>query len=237
MNNFWNKKCFKPADSFLQDFLQAGVTRMKRFGNLFMAAAAAMFVLLSTAGFADAQRRNERQVRDLVRSLNAQIDDFQYGLDHHLRSVSTPSQDVDSVHTSIRNLQTAVDDFDESLAGRRENRDDVRAIITAAKDVDVFLAQNPQNQRIDTNWQSVRTTINNLAAQYGVTTDWGTRVSSNPGSRRDNVGIPAPARRSDPQIGPGLTGTYRLDASRSENTADIISNSGVAAVQRQDLES
>src|SRR5215216_4077415 len=75
---------------------------MKRFANLFAVIATISFVVLGTAGLADAQRRNERQIRDLVRSLNAQIDDFQYGLDYQLRSNSSRSQDIENVHESIR---------------------------------------------------------------------------------------------------------------------------------------
>jgi hypothetical protein len=211
---------------------------MKRFGNFFAAVAVLSFVMLGTAGLADAQRRNERQIRDLVRSLNAQIDDFQYGLDYQLRSTSSRNQDVDTVHDAIRNLQTKVDDFEENLNNRRENRDDMREIISAAKEVDVFLAQNPQNRRIDTNWQSVRTTINSLSSNYGVTPDWGTRGSSIPATTpRDQIGgtLPPAPRLSTPSN--GLTGTYQLDTGRSESTADIISNTNVAGAQRQDLES
>ena len=58
---------------------------MKRFGNLLTALAAIVFVISSTAAIAEAQRKNERQIRDQVRGLNAQIDDFQFGLDHQLR--------------------------------------------------------------------------------------------------------------------------------------------------------
>lgn len=239
---------------------------MKRLGNFLAAMSAIAIVVLGTAGLADAQRRNERQVRDLVRTLNAQIDDFQYGLDHQMRSSSAPSQDVETVHESIRNLQSKVDDFEENLSARRENRDDVREIIDAAKDVDVFLAQNPQNRRMDNNWQSVRTTINSLASNYGVTPDWGTPISDIRGTRRDSSGRRVNTRdsgggvsvspriirpttrpvappttdnsRNTPQtIVQGLTGTYRLDTARSENTADIVSNSGVGAAQRRDLES
>lgn len=207
---------------------------MKRLGNLLTVIVVAV-VMTAFASTADAQRRNERQIRDLVRSLNAQIDDFQYGLDYELRNNSPRNDDVEAVHDSIRNLQTKVDDFDENLASRRENRDDIRAIIMAAKDVDAFLAQNPQDRRIEDNWQGIRRTINDLAANYGVTPDWSTRVSNYPGTTRDRTGNTVPPRvvtRSS-----GLTGTYQLDSARSENIADIISNTGVASNQRQDLES
>ena len=208
---------------------------MKRFGNFFAVIATISFVVLGSAGLAEGQRGNERQIRDLVRTLNAQIDDFQYGLDYQLRSTSGRTQDVETVHDSIRNLQSKVDDFGENLNNRRENRDDVRGIVTAAKDVDVYLAQNQQNRRIDTNWQNVRTTINSLASNYGVTPDWSTRVSAAPGTTRGPVGNTIPPRLSTPSH--ALTGTYQLDTGRSENISDIVSNSNVADAQRQDLQS
>ncbi|HUR98642.1 MAG TPA: hypothetical protein VMZ26_11310 [Pyrinomonadaceae bacterium] len=214
---------------------------MKRFGNFFAAIAVMSFVLLGAAGSADAQRRNERQIRDLVRSLNAQIDDFQYGLDYQLRSASSRNQDVENVHDSIRNLQSKVDDFEENLNNRKDNRDDIREIVTAAKDIDAYLGQNPQNRRIETNWQNVRTSINGLASNYGVTPDWSSRISATPGVTRDTVGDKVPPRMSTPSrvVGPSnnLTGTYQLDSSRSENTADIIAQNNIGDAQRQDLQS
>jgi Sec-independent protein translocase protein TatA len=215
---------------------------MKRLGKLLSVVSVIAFVVLGTASLADAQRRNERQIRDLVRTLNAQIDDFQYGLDHQLRSTSTATRVVDDAHESIRNLQSRVDDFDESLTQKRENRDDVRSIISAAQEVDRFLVQNPQNQRIDSNWRNVRTTINSLASNYGVNTDWSS-TANDPQTSRDNPRAPVinkpGIKTSRPTSGSNsaLTGTYTLDAARSESTADIIANSGVAAGQRQDLES
>jgi hypothetical protein len=212
---------------------------MKRFGNLFTAMAAVAIMILGTAGFADAQRRNERQIRDIVRSLNAQIDDFQYGLDYQMRSTSSRNQDVENMHDSIRNLQTKVDDFEESLNNRRENRDDVRQIIDAAREVDRFLVQNPQNRRVQDNWQRVRTSINNLASNYGVTANWNSAgATSYPTATNDRNDDPLPPpRRTTPTINAGLTGTYQLDAGRSEKAADIVSSANVSGTQRQDLES
>src|SRR5215204_1719884 len=215
---------------------------MKRFGNLLTALAAIVFVISSTAAIAEAQRKNERQIRDQVRGLNAQIDDFQFGLDHQLRTSSLPAQDVEDVQESIRNLQTKVDDLDENLTNRRDNRDDIREIVTAANAIDAFLAQNPQNRRIGSNWQAIRTAINNLASNYSVTPDWGNSISTSTSSRvtvhppvtpRKNSGAKTPPQISTPSY--GLTGTYSLDAARSEKIADIISNSGVDSSQRSEL--
>src|SRR5215203_1772437 len=213
---------------------------MRRFGNFFAVMAVMSFVLLGSAGLADGQRRNDRQIRDLVRSLNAQIDDFQYGLDYQLRSASSRNRDVENVQDSIRNLQTKVDDFEENLNNQKDNRDDIREIITAAKDIDAYLGQNSQNRRIETNWQNVRTTINNLSSNYSVTPDWSSRISATPGVTRGPVGNTVPPRMSTPTrvVGPSnnLTGTYQLDSSKSENPADVIAQTNVGDAQRQDLQ-
>ncbi|HEX2640247.1 MAG TPA: hypothetical protein VHL50_06735, partial [Pyrinomonadaceae bacterium] len=206
---------------------------MKRIKDLFAVYVVATLVVAGFGIQVQAQRRSEKQVRDTVRSLASKIDDFQYSLKNQLRTNSTDRQDIDDVGTSLRNLQGKVSDFESNLDQKRENRDDVQAIITAAQDVDAFLSQNRQSGRLETSWEGVRGQINRLASQYGVTPDWSRRVSSYP-DKQPNY----PPQMSTPSsYNSGLAGTYELDAARSENISDIISNSGVGSGQRQDLES
>jgi len=179
------------------------------------AVATVLFLIFGTAGLAEAQRRNERQIRDLVRSLNAQIDDFQYGLNYQL--LSTSSQGGEDASKSIRNLQTKVDDLDENLNNRKDNRDDIHAIIQAAKDVDVFMANNPQNQKIDSSWSAVRTTINSLASNYGVVADWDTYD-------------PAYSDNGDDQSGTTVTQTTRQGNRTTTQTTTTQSGSMVRII-------
>src|SRR5687768_14368174 len=88
---------------------------MKRLGNLLAAVAVVGFIVFGMAGPADAQSRNEREIRDLVRSLNAQIDDFQFGLENQIRNTSGSNQEDEEVQETVRNLQTKVDDMQENL--------------------------------------------------------------------------------------------------------------------------
>ncbi|MFN6962311.1 MAG: hypothetical protein ACK4S4_00940 [Pyrinomonadaceae bacterium] len=194
---------------------------MNRFRSFFAVFTAAM-MFASLAGAASAQTtRSERQVRDLVRSINSQLDDFQYKLDYQLESSSADRRVADDARMSIGNLQDKMSAFQENFDRRRENRSDVNDIVAAAKDVDAFLRGNPQNASITGSWTRIKDLISQLAGGYGVTPDWGVRVSN--------------AMASVPGRG-GLTGTYRLDPSRSESTDQILSESGVTAGQRQDLE-
>jgi hypothetical protein len=206
---------------------------MNRFRGLFAIYTAIIFVIAGLGVQTGAQTRNERQVRDIVRSLGSKIDDFKYSLNYQLRSNSADQQDVLDVNTSLKNLQDKISAFESNLDQRRENRDDVKEIITAAKDVDAFISQNQQGRRIEADWQTVRDLIGRLSTQYGVIPDWSRRTSNYP-DRRPNY----PPQMSMPATyTSGLTGTYTLDKSRSENTADILSNSGVDGTHRQDLES
>jgi len=108
---------------------------------------------------------------------------------------------------------------------------------------------NPQNRKIDTSWQEVRTTIETLATNYGVNPDWKTSATR-PAPRQTTPGAPriqpAPSSRhtasnNDPSQGsvriPGLNGTYALDSGRSDRAGDIIAGTNIGDPQRADLES
>jgi len=204
---------------------------MKRFINAFGAVAAMGLMVFGVAADANAQQRNERAVRDTVRTLNSQIDDFQYGLEYQLRNSSGGRQEIAEANRSIKNLQEKVNAFDENLNQRRENRDDINEIVTAAKGVDGFLRSNPQNRRLETDWSDVKKSIDTLAANYSVTPNWGGRTSN---ATHGNSPDPVPSRSA---TSGGLTGTYTFDPARSESTADIISNSNAPDTQKADLES
>ncbi len=215
---------------------------MKRFSNAFLSFAAIFAVVLSFGFSAHAQTRNQREVRDLVRSLSAQVDDFQYGLEYELKNNSAGSRsNSNELNTGLRQLQDAVSTFDDNFQGKRENRDDVNDIIAAASVVERSLGIISVNRRIETDWQDVKKNITSLAANYGVVARFDGRISGSSNSNAssntsgdDNWGnsgsVPA-------NLNAGLTGTYSLDAGRSERVADIISNTGVSASNRTDLES
>lgn len=208
---------------------------MRRFTSLFSVYAAIGLMVFGLAGQADAQRRNERETRDIVRSLNSKIDDFQYGLEYQLKSSSADPRDAGNISADLRDLQDKITAFDENLTAKRENRDDVSDILSSARTIDQFLNSNRQNSKLQTDWAGIRTLLDRLANSYGVAADWDGGSSSYPNTNRNTNTYPAPGRSTS--FNSGLTGTYQLDAAKSENTADIISNSNVGNAQRHDLES
>lgn len=202
---------------------------MRRFSRHFSAFIISAFLITGLVSTADAQRRNERAVRDGVRSLNAQIDDLAVNLRQQLRSNSASRNTQQDAQSSLDALNAAMQTLSDNVDQRRDNRNDMQDVITAAQDVQGFLRTNPQGPRIQNIWQDVTNSINRLASNYGIVPNWNGGVSSN--SRNDGIDEPGPAIFST------LTGTFSLDAGRSERVSDIVSGVRVSGDQRQDLES
>ena len=184
-------------------------------------------MLLTLAGIAAAQNRNDRDIRDAVRSLNSKIEDFEYNLRFQLQSSSADRSDISRASDDVRALRGAVRRFEDNYNRRRDNRDDVNAIADAARRIDSFLIENPQNRRVQDEWDAVRAQIDRLASNYGMTNRWGTGGQAD---RRNNY-PPSPSN----SINVGLSGTYELDIPRSESIDDIISNNSLGNDHREDL--
>jgi outer membrane murein-binding lipoprotein Lpp len=210
---------------------------MKRIASMFSVFAVVGMVFLGLAGQADAQKRNERETRDIVRSLNSKVDDFKYNLDYQLKSASMDQDSVTDVSTDLRDLKDKIKIFETNLNARRENRDDVSDIVQAANNIDDFLETNQQSRKLQNDWMAIRGLLDRLANSYGVSADQGSSNSNYPSTSRDPDNYPAPTRTVSNNLNNGLTGTYQLDTARSENIADILSNSNVAGGNKHDLES
>ena len=225
---------------------------MKRITSIFTVLTVVGMVFLGLAGQADAQRRNEREMRDIVRSLNSKIDDFKYNLDYQLKSESMDPQSVSDVSADLRALKDKIEAFETNLNEKRDNRDDVSDIVGAANNIDEFLETNQQSRKLQSDWTTIRGLVSRLANSYGISSDRNSGGSNYPTTGRDRNNYPTPTPtdpnrdRNNPQTATrsgsnnfnnSLTGTYQLDSARSENIADILSNSNVSGGNKQDLES
>ncbi len=194
-------------------------------------------MIFGVAAQADAQtRRNQREIRDIVRSLSSKIDDFRYGLTYQLRNNSADDQEIQDVENDLKDLQKSVRQFSDNLDQRRENADDVSAILDTAQRIDEYLESNPQNRKLESDWANVQNLLNRLSSNYNVSANNNGGSTNYPDDNYPTNNNPSnnyPSTRNSF----GLTGTYSLDASRSENTNDILNNSGVSDNDnREDLE-
>lgn len=186
-------------------------------------------LVLVSASFVVAQKRNDKEVRDTLRSLNSNIDNFEYDLRYQMQSSSANTGDLADISDDIRSLKDDVSHFQRNFDQRRENRDDVDQIIASARAIDDFLRSNPQNRRVDDDWNAVKKQLDRLAANYGTMPNW------------DNEDFPQGVKDHPDQpitnntFSVGMSGTYDLDMARSESVDDIVSNTNLGTEQSEDL--
>lgn len=201
---------------------------MNKIRNTFSLSLVVVSMLLGVAGLANAQRRNDRDIRDSLRSLNSKLDDFEQNARYQMQSSSSNNGQIADLADAIRPLRDSIQQFQDNFDRRRENRDDVNQIVDAARRVNDFLNSNPQNRRVEDDWTAVRGQIERLGANYGVTPNWNATYESVP--IRDNH---QPNQTNTLSV--GLSGTYDLDAARSENIDDIVADTSLGTEQREDL--
>ena len=208
---------------------------MSRFRSVFAFYVAMGLMLCGFTAELNAQRtRNERDVRNIVRNLDSKIDDFRYSLQFGLKNSRVSDADADAVESSVSALGDRIRDFEDNLNQRRENADDVAELLTAAKSVNDFLLTNRVNNTVQKDWSDVRALLDQLASNYNVSWNWTSGSTSN----NNSTNYPTTDYPTNNATSFGLTGTYQLDTSKSEDTRDIVQNSGATTdAQRQDLES
>jgi len=191
----------------------------------------AAMMIIGTYSGAFAQTGNNREVRDAVRSLNSKIEDFEIDLRYQMQSGSDNNARLSDVTDQIRVLRDRVREFQDNLNRRRENRDDVNRIVDAARPLGEFLSTYPQNRRIEDHWKGVRTQIDRIGSNYGVTPSW------NDGDAQWVKDYPdsGPGANIGKTLSVGLSGTYDLDAARSESVDDIVADTSLGNEQREDL--
>lgn len=218
----------KALDRFASIENRLGEEKMNRFINRFSLSIVAFTFVFGTFGIANAQKRNDRDIRDAVRSLNSKIEDFENNLRYEMQSNSSNNGQTSDVSDDIRNLRDSVQEFQDNYDRRRENREDVNKIIEAARPINQFLQTNSQNRRVEGDWTGVRKQIERLAVNYGVLPNWNNSQNS------QSIGnYPIPVQTGTLNV--GLSGTYDLDAARSESVDDIVADTSLGTEQREDL--
>ena len=202
---------------------------MKKLTNKLIYIALFSATILGFVATADAQKRNDRDIRDAMRSLNSKLDDFEYNLRNYMQSNSNSRDDLSAIEDDIRAVRDAIYDFQDNYDRKRENRDDVQKIVQAAQAINDGVERAQLNRRVEDDWKAVRVQIDRLSANYGVINKWGGQ-----GAPQYS---PPPIASGSTTYNVGLSGTYDLDRARSENIDDVVSDTNLGTDQQQDLKS
>ena len=181
---------------------------MNRFRGVFSVYLVIGLMIFGFVAQADGQdRRNQREVRNILRDLNSKIDDFRFELDNEFRRTSVNRNEQNEINNNIEDLENNISKFEGKLGRRRESADDVSSILDAAKNVNDFVIRQRFSGKTAGYWTNIRGLLDRLASNYNVSWNWNDG-NNNPSSNTNSYSST-------------LTGTYQLDVSRSENTRDI----------------
>jgi hypothetical protein len=185
----------------------------------------AFAVLTAGATFTQAQRQtyrgNARSVRQLLLRIENRTDVFRNTLNaqNQSRIYGSGGEDINAL---VQDLDTAVVRLRERFDQRQSTAADAQDVLNRAALVDRFLTgRNIRNAAVLRSWTNLRTDLNQLASVYNLR--WPTISETYPNNTYPNA-YPTNTYPNNnyPNAGPTygasrLTGTYRLDPSRSDD--------------------
>jgi hypothetical protein len=186
-----------------------------------------VMLVLALAGLgltAQAQIRTNRattqQMRQLIRRIENRTDIFRTSLEASLdRSRIDGTNAEDNINSFVADFESATNQLRERFNSRQDISADVQNVLDRAALINRFMRRNRVGGRAETEWASLRVDLNELARLYNVSWRWDDR--NYPTSNYPSNNYP---QNNYPQGGNAanrLTGTYRLDATRSDDARAI----------------
>ncbi|HEX6187562.1 MAG TPA: hypothetical protein VFZ40_05755, partial [Pyrinomonadaceae bacterium] len=166
----------------------------------------ALFALLMIGASAQGQRQPSsatvRRVSGILQRLEQSSNRFRNSLNSDLAqgriSETRPANEINSLESDF---ESALSQFRDRFSRRQAEAADVQNILQRASLVNDYLNRNRLGPQVQNNWAQVRTDLNALAKAYGISWRWNQPNTYYASSR--------------------LTGTFRLDPSRSDNPRDV----------------
>jgi hypothetical protein len=163
---------------------------------------------------------NNQQVRQLIRRIANQTNIFRASLDASLdRSRINGTNTEDDINRFVGDFASATSQLRDRFNSRQEAAADVQNVLDQAALIDRFMRRNRPGVRAQSDWTAIRTDLNTLARIYGISWNWNNRnypTGSYPSNNYPNNNYPPVNSASNL-----LTGTYRLDATRSDDARSI----------------
>ena len=158
-------------------------------------------------------RINDAEVERIMRRVETSTERFRASLNIALdRGRLDGTRREDNINEFVRSFDDATRQLRERFNNRTSVAADVQSVLDRAAAIDGFMRRQRLTNRAQNDWTSLKSELNALAGVYNITGDWSNNTSPATGGYEGNVGTGYDAQ---------LTGTYRLDASRSDNPRDV----------------
>jgi hypothetical protein len=146
--------------------------RKAAFKTLLVVLVAASMTSLGMAQYG----ASETTIRDVVRRIQTRTDNLQRAAQNASDRGNYRANDLDRL---ILDFEAATNQLDRRLGSRRGTSADARLVLDRAVLIDNFLLNNRIGSGTQREWQSLRADLDQLAAYYNLSTQWGSGSSSN----------------------------------------------------------
>jgi hypothetical protein len=159
----------------------------------------------------------DTQLGALIARIESKTNSYRRSMDNSLdQSNINNTRSEDSINTYIRNFEDATDRLKQNFNSRRSTAPDASEVLNRARYIDQFMAGSTMNRGAERQWNSLRTDLSTLATYYRLGWNWNDEQP--------------PPYATDPYSPAGsmdktMSGTYRLNAARSDNVARAIDRS------------
>jgi len=152
-------------------------------------------------------RLRDSELNQLIQRIETGGDRFQSSLtDAFGRSRYDQTNSEVNMNDDVRDFKNATAQLRNQHNTRQPVADDVERVLALARPIDTFMRSNQLTNRAQTDWSSLKSELNTLAGAFNVAANWQDGNQSSPTQYNSNS---------------RLTGTYRLDPSRSDNPRDV----------------
>ena len=150
---------------------------------------------------------SESELHQLIQRVENGGDAFRVSLtDAFSRRPYDRTRSEGNMNDALRGFKKATDQLRISFDARQVVTGDVRRLLDQATALDNFMRDNPLTDRARSDWSTLRADLSVLASAYDVAASWGNSSISSSGNNSTNR----------------LTGTFRLDSSRSDNPRNKV---------------
>ena len=163
-------------------------------------------------------RVDDNQIKQLLRTIGQKADAFEKGLDRAFtNSQYDGGRGKDEIRQSVKDLKQATERLRDRVNGRQANTLDAEEVLRRGASIDGFMQRYQLSAQAEQNWVLLRGDLDRLASAYNV--GWGWSDSGYPSAE-------AGFRQR-------LTGTYQLDAGRSDDPRRTAEQASRAAAPDQ----
>ena len=152
---------------------------------------------------------SDSELNQLIRRIETGGDSFRSSLTAAFeRNRNYKTQSEGNINVAVNNLKNATSQLRSQFNARQSVADYVPRVLDHAASIDTYMRNNRLTTQAQNDWSTLHGDLDKLGAAFNVSTNW----QDDTDRRRSQAGYNSDSR---------LTGTFRLDSSRSDKASDV----------------